>query len=71
MQGKIGVTKKLDVKFESKIKLEEFLDLGCSFDLFLLQCTFFLNICIALEYLKQLDFIFPTWVEALSTLITF
>jgi hypothetical protein len=40
MQGKIGVIEKLDVKFESEIKLEEFLDLGCSFYPFLLQCTF-------------------------------
>jgi hypothetical protein len=43
MQGKIGVTKKLDVKFESEIKLEEFLDHGYSFDPFLLQCTCFLK----------------------------
>ncbi len=43
MQGKIGVTKKLDIKFESKIKLEEFLDHGYSFDPFLLQCTCFLK----------------------------
>jgi hypothetical protein len=43
MQGKIGVTKKLDVKFESETKREEFLDLGCSFDHFLLQCFFFLK----------------------------
>jgi hypothetical protein len=71
MQGKIGVTKKLDVKFESEIKFEEFLDLGCSFDHFLLQCTFFKNICIAVEYLKQLDFFLSAWVEALSTLLTF
>jgi hypothetical protein len=35
------MTKKLAIKFENEIKLEEFLDLGCSFDPFLLQCTFF------------------------------